>query len=203
MTQAKLTIDDIIDLRAYERERESIRERIIALKRVRRVGIGPVVTLVFENRDTVQFQVHEMARAERLITDEAIQAELDAYNPLIPEPNHLSATVFIELTSKEEMQRWLPALVGIERSIEFRLGLLEGNDDVAVVRCIPEASHEQQLTRPDTTASVHYVSFAFTDEQIAAFVNGPVTLAVDHPAYEEATILDGATKASLAGDLRS
>ncbi|MBI1843842.1 MAG: DUF3501 family protein [Actinobacteria bacterium] len=203
MTQDKLTIDDIVDLRAYERERETIRDRIIALKRDRRVSIGPVVTLVFENRDTVQFQIHEMARAERLITDEAIQAELDAYNPLIPEPNHLSATVFIELTSKEEMERWLPALVGIERAIEFRLGLLEGSDDAAVVRCTPEAAHAQQLTRPDTTASVHYVTFAFTDEQIAAFVDGPVTLAVAHPAYEEATILNEATKASLADDLRA
>ena len=202
MTQEKLTIDDIVDLRAYERDRETIRDRIIALKRDRRVSVGPVVTLVFENRDTVQFQIHEMARAERLITDEAIQAELDAYNPLIPESNHLAATVFIELTSKEEMERWLPALVGIERAIEFRLGLLEGNDGAAVVRCMPDAAHEQQLTRSDMTASVHYVTFAFTDEQIAAFVEGPVTLAVAHPAYEEETTLGEAAKASLAGDLR-
>lgn len=201
MTQEKLTIDDIVDLRAYERDRETIRDRIIALKRDRRVSIGPVVTLVFENRDTVQFQIHEMARAERLITDEAIQAELDAYNPLIPESNHLAATVFIELTSKEEMERWLPALVGIERAIEFRLGLLEGSEG-EVVRCTPEAAHEQQLTRSDMTASVHYVTFAFTDEQIAAFVEGPVTLAVVHPAYEEEITLGEAAKASLAGDLR-
>ncbi|MGK2957802.1 MAG: DUF3501 family protein [Acidimicrobiales bacterium] len=203
MTQTKLTINDIVDLRAYEREREAVRDRIIALKRNRRISVGPVVTLVFENRETVQFQVQEMARAERLITDEAIQSELDAYNPLIPEANHLSATVFIELTSKEEMERWLPALVGIERSIELRLGLLEGSGtDAAVVRCQPEAAHEQQLTRPDTTASVHYVTFALTDNQVAAFIDGQVTLAVAHPAYEEVTLLSEASKASLSGDLR-
>lgn len=201
MTQTKLTIDDILDLRAYERERESVRDQIIALKKDRRISVGPVVTLVFENRDTVKFQIQEMARAERLITDEAIQGELDAYNPLIPEPNHLSATVFIELTSKEEMQRWLPALVGIERSIEIRLGLLEGDDDKAVVRCKPEASHEQQLTRDEITASVHYVTFELTDRQVHAFINGPVTLAVAHPAYEEATVLSPSTKASLSADL--
>lgn len=202
MTQTKLTIDDIVDLRAYERERESVRDRIIALKKDRRISVGPVVTLVFENRDTVKFQIQEMARAERLITDEAIQGELDAYNPLIPEPNHLSATVFIELTSKEEMQRWLPALVGIERSIEIRLGLLEGDDnEAAVVRCKPEASHEQQLTRDEITASVHYVTFELTDRQVDAFINGPVTLAVAHPAYEEATVLSPSTKASLSADL--
>src|SRR5687768_18269703 len=118
----KLTLDDIADLRAYERERDAYRERIIALKRVRRVPVGPIVTLVFENRDTIRFQIQEMARVEKLITDAAIQNELDAYNPLIPGPGELSATLFLELTSKELLQEWLPRMVGIERAPRLRFG---------------------------------------------------------------------------------
>src|SRR3954469_18223790 len=139
----KLTMDDIVDLRAYEREREEFRSRIIELKKRRRVPVGPIVTLVFENRDTIRFQIQEMARAERMMRDEQIQGELDAYNPLIPEPGQLSATLFIELTSKEDLMEWLPKLVGIERSIELMIGEGDGAD---VIRCTPEAAHESQLS---------------------------------------------------------
>ena len=81
----KLTLEDIADLRAYEREREDFRARIIELKTRRRVHVGPILTFVFENRDTIRFQIQEMARAEKIISDEGIEAELRAYNPLIPE----------------------------------------------------------------------------------------------------------------------
>jgi hypothetical protein len=192
---AKLVLDDIADLRAYEREREEFRDRVIALKKKRRIGVGPVVTLVFENRDTIRFQIQEMARAERMLTDEAIQTEIDIYNPLIPEPGQLCATMFIELTSKDELMTWLPKLVGIERAVELRLG------DGTVVPCIPEAAHEAQLTREEITASVHYVTFELTPEQVAAFGSGPVTLAVAHPNYDEATALSEATVAELLSDL--
>lgn len=191
----KLTLDDIADLRAYERERDEFRDRIIAVKKVRRVGVGPVVTLVFENRDTIRFQIQEMARAEKLITDEAIQAELDVYNPLIPEPGTLSATLFIELTSKAELMEWLPKLVGIERSLRLRIGGLE------VANVVDEA-HAEQLTREEITASVHYVRFELTPEQVERFAAEPVTLAVDHPNYQHATPLADATKESLLSDLR-
>ena len=83
---SKLTLDDISDLRAYEREREEFRADVIALKKRRRVSIGPVTTFLFENRETIRFQIQEMARIEKLISDEAIEGELAAYNPLIPEP---------------------------------------------------------------------------------------------------------------------
>ncbi len=99
----KLSLDDIADLRAYEREREQFRDRIIALKAHRRVPVGPIVTVMFENRDTMRFQIQEMARAERMLTDEAIRTELDVYNPLIPEPGQLVATLFIELTTKDQL----------------------------------------------------------------------------------------------------
>jgi hypothetical protein len=196
---AKLTLDDISDLRAYEREREAFRAHIIELKARRRIGVGPVVTLVFENRDTVRFQVQEMARAERMLTDEAIQTELDIYNPLIPDRNQLAATMFIELTSKDELMDWLPKLVGIERSLELRIG--EGGG-AAVVTSTPEAAHDAQLTRDSITPSVHYVYFDLTDAQVEAFAGGPVTLAVAHPNYDVATRLSEASRAELLADLR-
>jgi hypothetical protein len=193
---AKLTLDDIADLRAYERERDEFRDHVIALKRRRRVGIGPIVTVLFENRDTIRFQIQEMARAERMLTDEAIQAELDVYNPLIPEPGQLAMTMFIELTDKDGLVNWLPRLVGIERSLELRLA------DGTIVACTPEPSHEAQLTREEITASVHYVYFDLTDEQVAAFEAGPVILALEHPNYREATPLAEDTRAELLADLR-
>ncbi len=195
----KLTLGDIADLRAYERERTEFRQRIIELKRLRRVQVGTIVTLVFENRDTIRFQIQEMARVEKIISDEGIEAELRAYNPLIPEPGQLSATLFIELTSKEQLVEWLPRLVGIERSVQLRLG--EGSDADSV-RCVPEESHEEQLTRDDVTASVHYIRFELTPEQVERVAAGPVFVAVDHPAYREEVRLGEATTASLLRDLR-
>jgi hypothetical protein len=194
-TTRKLTLDDIADLRAYERERESFRAHIIELKKRRRVGVGLFVSLVFENRDTIRFQIQEMARAERILTDEGIQTELDVYNPLIPEPGTLSATLFLELTSDEQLREWLPKLVGIERSVLLRFA---GHE----VRCIPDESHEAQLTREEVTASVHYVRFEFTPEQVADWGTGPVELVIDHPAYQESTTLRDETVRELASDLR-
>jgi hypothetical protein len=195
----KLTLDDIADLRAYERERADFRAAVIALKKRRRVHVGPVITLLFENRQTIRFQIQEMARVEKLITDEAIQGELDAYNPLIPDPGQLCATVFIELTEDAQMREWLPKLVGIERSITLRAG---AGDDAVVLRAAPEAAHEAQLTREEVTASVHYVYWQVTPDDVARVAAGPVSLVIDHPAYQEETPLDDATVAELLADLR-
>lgn len=192
---SSLTLDDISDLRAYERERPEFRARVIALKKRRRVPVGPLLTLVFENRDTIRYQVQEMARAERMLSDEAIQTELDTYNPLIPEPLHLSATMFIELTSKEELEEWLPRLVGVETRVELRFG-----DDVVPCRVDPD--HERQLTRETVTASVHYVSFAFSLEQAQRFGSQAVELVTTHPEYSYATVVSGETVAELVKDLR-
>jgi hypothetical protein len=190
----KLTLDDIADLRAYEREREEFRDRVIALKRLRRVAVGPIVTLVFENRETIRFQIQEMARAEKLISDEQIRTELDIYNPLIPEPGQLTATLFIELTSKLALMDWLPRLVGIERAVQVRIG---GD----VVGSTVEESHAQQLTREEVTAAVHYVRFELTPEQVARFAVEPVVVAVEHPEYRHATELSDEVRASLVADL--
>ncbi|HMJ76741.1 MAG TPA: DUF3501 family protein [Iamia sp.] len=195
----KLTLDDISDLRAYEREREAFRAEVKALKRKRRISVGPVVTLVFENRETVRFQIQEMARVERIATDEGIQAELDIYNPLVPDPGHLAATLFIELTTDDQMKEWLPKLVGIETAVEVRLG---DGDDARAVRCTVDPDHERQLTREEVTAAVHYVHFAFTDDEVAAAGAGPVRLALAHPAYEHEVVLSDETVAELLADLR-
>lgn len=190
----KLTIDDIADARAYERERAELRAHVIELKRRRRVSLGTVVTLMFESRDTMRYQVQEMARVERIFTDAGIQEELDVYNPLIPEPGQLCATLFIELTSDDQMREWLGKLVGIEHSVLFRL------TDGTTVRCVVDPQHAAQLTREHVTAAVHYVTFAFTPDQVAAFGEGTV-LAIDHPQYLEAVELAPSTIAELRADL--
>ena len=195
----KLTLDDISDLRQYEREREEFRTHVIALKKRRRVGIGPFVTVVFENRDTIRFQIQEMARVEKLISDEAIEGELRAYNPLVPEPGELACTLFIELTSEPALREWLPRLVGIEKSLELRIGA--GVDRIAVP-CIPDEDHAEQLTREEITASVHYLHFRLDPAQVESVATGPVELAVVHPEYEHATALSEGTVAELLADLR-
>ncbi len=190
-----LVLSDIEDLRAYERDRDRFRAEVRALKRVRRVPIGPIVTVVFENRTTMRFQVQEMARAERMMTDEQIQHELDVYNPLIPGPGELSMTLFIELTTEAELREWLPKLVGIERAVLLRLG-----DDHEAVPATVEAAHEAQLTREEVTASVHYVRIALDARQRERFVAGPAALAIDHPAYRHEILLGDETRASIASD---
>lgn len=196
---AKLTIDDIADQRAYDREREEFRAHVIELKARRRIGVGPFVTLVFENRDTIRFQIQEMARVERISSDAGIQVELDTYNPLIPEPGHLAATLFIELTDDDAMREWLPRLVGIEGAAELRLG--EG-DAPEVVRCQVDPDHERQLTRDEVTAAVHYVHFSLSPDQVAAMEAGPARLALAHPAYDHETVLSDDARAELVRDLR-
>ena len=195
----KLALSDISDLRAYERERDAFRAHVIALKARRRVHLGTILTLVFENRDTMRFQIQEMARVEKLITDDAIQGELDTYNALIPSAGQLSATVFLELTSEEQLREWLPKLVGIERSLLLRAG---SAGRAVEVRARPEEGHEAQLTRAEVTASVHYVRWELTPDEVEAVERGPVELVVDHPAYQEQAELLPETVAELLADLR-
>jgi len=195
----KLTLEDIADQRAYEREREEFRAHVIALKKRRRVHVGPILTLVFENRDTIRFQIQEMARVEKLITDEAIQGELDTYNPLIPDAGQLCATLFLELTEEAQMREWLPKLVGIEAAVALRAG---AGDDAVVVRAVPESDHAEQLTRADITASVHYVHWQVAPADIDRIAAGPAALVVDHPEHRHETELDLATVEELLSDLR-
>ena len=192
----KLTVDDIVDMRAYERDRDELRRRIIDVKKVRRVAIGQLMTIVFENTETMRWQVQEMARVERMLRDEQIEHEVETYNQLIPDPGQLSGTLMLELTSDAELREWLPQLVGIERHIVLTF------PDGSSARGKTSEEDEQRLTRADTTAAVHFLKFELTPEQIAAFAAGPVRLGSDHPAYPHTTELDAEQRAALAADLR-
>ena len=199
MSKRKLALDDIADMRAYEREREHFRQRVIGLKRRRRVSVGPHITFVFENRDTIRFQIQEMARIERLYADEQIENELRAYNPLIPEPGHLSATMFIELTDDALLRQWLPKLVGVERAVQLQIG--EGADAERVAFA-SDSEHDEQLTRAEVTSAVHYVHLSLDPQQIERFASSPVTLAIDQPNYRHEARLGDTTIAELLTDLR-
>jgi hypothetical protein len=193
---AELTLADVLDLRAYERVREEFRAQVIVRKRLRRVALGPIMTLVFESVDTVRFQIQEMARVEKILTDDAIQVELDIYNRLLPQIGELSATLFIELTSDGLMREWLPKLVGIEEA----LGIAVSGE---VVPSRPEEAHAAALVREAITPAVHYIRFGFTPAQVEAFAGpGEAALVARHPAYEAKTVLPPAVRAELLGDLQ-
>jgi hypothetical protein len=190
-----LTLDDILDLRAYERVRGDYRAKVIAMKKNRRVALGPIMTLVFECLDTVRFQVQEMARVEKIISDEAIQTELDIYNRLLPAPGELSATLLIELTTEADLRKWLPELVGIETQVGVAM-------DGDVVLSVPEADHAAALSREEITPAVHYLRFGFADEQVEAFrTASEVALVSEHPAYPARAVLAPAVREELLGDL--
>jgi len=191
----KLTTADIHDLRAYERERDEFRREIIALKRARRIAVGPIMTLVFENTETMRWQVQEMARAERMLRDEQIEHEIDTYNALIPDPGELSATLLIELTSELALRDWLPRLVGVERSIAIQLA------DGSEVRGRTSEEDDARLTRDDTTAAVHFLKFRFATAQVPVFASGPARIVVDHPEYRYEVTLSSEQHDALVGDL--
>jgi len=193
----KLTVDDIAELRAYERERDEFRAHIIDLKRRRRIGLGDLLTITFENTDTMRFQIQEMARAEKMLTDAAIEHEVATYNELIPDAGELSGTLFVELTSEELLREWLPKFVGIQRAISFEV---DGGTGTSVSPAIPE--DEERLTREDITTTVHYLKFRFTPEQQAAFSapDGIVRIVVEHPEYRAAIELSAEQRAALARD---
>lgn len=191
----KLTVDDIVDHRAYERERDDFRATIIALKKRRRIALGDFVTIVFENTDTMRFQVQEMARAERMLTDDAIAQEVHTYNELVPDPGELSGTLFIELTTDDALREWLPKMRDIEFAVRFDLG---PRDDAQRVVGIPR--DEERLTRQDITSTVHYLRFPFEPAQRRLLADGPARLVVDHPEYQVWVELNDAQRAELARD---
>jgi hypothetical protein len=190
----KLTFEDIKDVREYERERDEFRRQIVEMKKRRRVQLGDLLTITFENTDTMRFQVQEMARIERMLTDEQIQNEVDTYNQLIPGPNELSGTLFVEIDNKERLYEWLPKLVGIQRAVSIWL------HDGSSVPSIPE--DEERLTREETTTTVHYLKFRFAPEQADAFAAGPVRIVVDHPNYNAVVELTEEQRSELVEDLR-
>lgn len=194
---AALSLSDIMDLRQYESKREEFRCEIIQLKRFRRVELGELFSLVFENRETIRFQIQEMARAEKMLRDDQIVAELNIYNPLIPNRGEIKATLFLELTTDELLRKWLPALVGIERSLYFEIG--QGQDVVRLMSS-SESGHEAQLTREDVTSSVHYIEWSLDAALQSRFRSEKIFLGVDHPNYKARVELSSETINSLYAD---
>jgi Protein of unknown function (DUF3501) len=188
----KLTNSDIKDLREYERERDAFRAEIIGMKKKRRIHVGDIVTMVFENAATMRFQIQEMARVERLIRDEQIEHELATYNELIPEDGELSSTLFIEINDDQALRYWLPRLTAIQDHVHI---------DVAGVWSTGREPDVDRLTREDDmTTTVHYLKFSFTDAQRAAFADGPVAIVIDHPEYQERTELTAEQRDEVVGD---
>jgi len=196
-TTRKLSLGDVLDHRAYESVREVSRANVIEIKRRRRLHLGTVVTVSFENRATVLNQIQEMLRVERVVTDEGVTDELKAFNPMIPEVGQLCATLFIELTNEDQMREWLPKLVGIENSIVVYLA------DGTQVRGVVDEQHAEGLTRDTITAAVHYLRFDFTPTQVEIFAKGGVQVRCDLSNYLEAMELPDFTVAVLLTDLRN
>lgn len=184
--------DELLELGAYEAVRERFRARILADKRARYVPLGDNMTLLFENHDTVLFQVQEMLRTERITHEGAIAHELATYNELVPGPGELSATVFIEYPDSAERERMMVRLVGIED--KFYLAI-----DGVRARLVPDT----RGTDPSRTMAVHYVKFVIGEAGERALSRGgaSVVLGVEHPEYRAEIALPSQTLASLRADL--
>lgn len=193
----KIELSDVKNLVDYEKTRQTARARVIALKKRRRVALGENITLLFENRETVLFQIQEMIRTERLVDDHRIQEEIDAYNELIPGQGELSATLFIEIPelvrmSPEEVRRALNRFQGLD---------VEGVALHVAGARIP-ALCEQGHSKEEKMAAVHYLRFALPAAAIEALHKGaPARLIVDHPGYKAEADLSADVLAELRGDL--
>lgn len=190
-----LVLEDIKNLHEYELERPEFRQRVIDLKKRRRVPVGPLMTLVFENRDTIRFQVQEMARVERIVRPDKVQEELDVYNELLPGAGEVSATLFIEVTDPERIQSTLDGFIGLDEPGKLSLRVGE--------RVYP-ASFAAGQSREDRISAVHYVRFALGRAGRAALEGGaPAELEVRHADYHARTPLTRETIDELLRDLAS
>lgn len=194
----KLAFEDIQPLSEYEQERAEFRRRIIALKARRRVAVGDLITLVFENRDTVRFQIQEMVRVEHLYDDEKIREELEIYNGLIPDDGELSATLFIEITEADRIKETLDRLMGIDEPKRLWLELSAGGGGE---RC--DALFEAGHSKEDKLSAVHYLRFRLTPEQQRRLADPALAarIVIDHPNYAATAELELETRRSLVDDL--
>ena len=190
----KLTREDLWKLEDYARERNAFRTRVIAHKKARTVHLGPHLTLIFEDRMTVQYQVQEMLRIERIFEPDAIDEELGTYNPLIPDGANLKATMLIEYDDVELRKRELEKLRGIEDRIELVAGTH------APVQAI--ADEDLERSNESKTSAVHFLRFELDQGTVSAFRAGAqVHLAIAHPHYHATSELDGAQRSALLADL--
>ncbi|WPM31450.1 DUF3501 family protein [Hydrogenobacter sp. T-2] len=192
----KITRDEILNIYEYEKVRPQKVQEIIQLKKNRRLFIEPWVHLVFENRETVWFQIQEMIRAERMVREEEIQQEIDVYNELIPDKNELSVTMFIEIPEASERKRLLPQLVGIHDHLYFHIG------NKHTIRAIADERSKEDYEY-GKAAVVHFLKVRFTQEQIEDFKKEPVRVEINHPNYRALTPMPEEVKQELIKDLIS
>ena len=190
-----ITAHDLISYEEYERQRESFRANIIALKQRRRISLGPLITVVFENRETLKFQIQEMIRAERIRDPAKVQDELDVYNALLPEQNELSATLLIEITDEATMKEKLDQFMGLDHG-----------EKVAIVAGGEQAFGEFEGGRSHDTkiSAVHFVRFRPTSAMKRAFADltRPVTIRVNHGGYHEEVSVPGTMREEWLSDLK-
>jgi hypothetical protein len=188
-----IAVDDLYSLEEYHRVRPEFRERVLAHKKNRQIAVGPNATLYFEDRLTMQYQVQEMLRIERIFEAEGIEEELSAYNPLIPSGTNLKATFMLEFPDVEERQRRLGELGGIEDCLYAQVG------DGERIVCI--ADEDLDRTADAKTSAVHFVRFEFDPASISSLKAGaPLKFAIDHPGYRHESDLTPDQLTALIAD---
>ncbi|MCI0548608.1 MAG: DUF3501 family protein [Candidatus Rokubacteria bacterium] len=195
MSRGPIALRDVFDFFAYEKVRESMRRRVIELKRARRVPVGPYLSFVFENRDTVLFQIQEMCRVERITDDARIQDEIDVYSALLPRRGELSATLLIEIPEAPQIKPVLDRFMGLDTGTHV---WIQVGKEFAVPGTF-EAGHSDE--EKGKLSAVHFVRFPFTPDAMRAFPTAAVFLAVDHAGSRARTELGPETKAALSEDL--
>ena len=189
----KLTRADLFSLEQYHEARAEFRARVLAHKRRRQIPLGPNATLYFEDRLTIQYQVQEMLRVERIFEADAIEEELAAYNPLIPDGANLKATFMVEYADPDERRRMLGRLVGIEDRV-----WMEAGPD----RIIAVADEDLERATEDKTSAVHFLRFELPDRMCAALCGGAaMRLGIDHEAYRHECTVAEPSRATLVADL--
>ncbi len=185
---------DLMPLEEYARQRSAFRARVLGHKRDRQVAIGGHARLYFEDRLTVLYQIQEMLRIERIFEADEIEAELAAYNPLIPDGGNWKATFMLEYEDVEERKFALARLHGVAEKVWAEVG----GDRVFAV-----ADEDMEREDPDKTSSVHFLRFDLTDAMIGAARAGqPIRMGIDHPHYRHDTVVPETVRASLVADLR-
>lgn len=175
----QLTRDDLLSLEQYAGERPGFRAKVIEHKKHRTVHLGQHATLYFEDRLTIQYQIQEMLRVEKIFEPEGIEDELSSYNPLIPDGGNLKATFMIEYPDVEQRRRQLAKLVGIEDKVWMKV---EGFDPV-----YPIADEDLERDTEEKTSSVHFLRFEFSEEMRRAAKQGAgLSAGIEHPEYTEA-----------------
>lgn len=187
----KIVLDDILGFAAYEKVREKFRDDIIDKKKKRRISLGDRVSVVFENRDTVTFQIQEMLRAEKITDLDKIREEIAVYNELIPDTDELSATLFLEIEDQSHLREELLKFLGIDESVFLKVG----------ERSI-QGRFEKGHSKEDKISAVQYVRFPFDPRARQAFRTGErAELIIDHPNYKARAVLAPDAQQSLAEDL--